>query len=289
MNRWGLLFIVLMNLVHASPVQVDCRPQNVKLGDVITYRVHINQSKHVSINIDSDWPNTGNLTLISVTESVKETWTRVYYFAAFTLDETWAPTLCVRINDRQYCLKSIPIHVRTSFEKNEQKKFLQSLKPQAHIAIHWVNYAILVLLMAALFFGSVYLFRRIKKRISTDTPDPVSMLSAFELAMNRLTKLQENEYVTEASQKQLMFDLSHILRQYLESKYHRPFMEQTTYEIGYSLPQIISSEFSKDVLSFLTLLDPVKYAKETLSSNSIKGRITLLSELINQLEQSYGL
>jgi hypothetical protein len=121
-----------------------------------------------------------------------------------------------------------------------------------------------------------------------DTKVSALPLSPYEAALARLTLLEQRTYPTKEDQKQLMFTLSHIIREYLELRFARPFMEETTYEIAISLPQFIPIDVSDEVLAFLRLLDPVKYADDTLSANELKGRMTLTRELLVKLEAHHG-
>lgn len=283
-----LIFMIMTGLLHASPIMVSCQPRTIRLGDVITYRIDIKAPKSTTVDFESNWPSTGNLTLLVVTDSIKKIRTRTYFLSAFTLDKSWVPTLSVRVNTTDYILKPINIKVVSSYKINEQKKFINKLKPQAHISVHWIAYILVGLFITLIGALGVILYRRFVNVPPESSIQVPLSLTPFESAMERLSRLEKAEYLTEESQKHLMFELSHLIREYLERTYHRPFMEETTYEIGFSLPQIISTERTDDVLSFLRLMDPVKYAKESLSSNALKGRIVLLREILTKLETDHG-
>lgn len=288
--RYSLLvtLILMVGSLYASPLKVDCQPRTILLGDVITYRVMLPATISGSVQFDPGWPATGNLTLLGVTESVKPQHTRTYFLTAFTLDKTWAPALSVHTISGDYVLDAIPITVKSSFAKNERKQFIKNLKPQASLPIHWGDDLIVLLLITLLVAAVIFLYRKFVRHDKTSPEDVIATLTPYELAMKHLDKVQGEEYLTEEAQKRLMFELSHILRQYLETVFNKPFMEETTYEIGYSLPQILEKALAQDVIQFLQDLDPVKYAKGTLSINELKGRMIQVRDLLSKVENRHA-
>ncbi len=288
-SLFTLMMLGSISLLIASPLHVDCQPRLVRLGDVITYRIVINAPRSTPVTFDPNWPSTGNLNLLVVTDSIKKAWTRTYYLSAFTLDKAWLPTLSVRVNDKPVSIKPIPIKVQSSFEKNEQKKFSTAIKPQAHISIHWGAYLIVVLFITLIVVALILIYRRFFNKPSTDIGLAITSLTPFEIALERLRLLELQDYPTEDDQKKLMFELSHLLRQYLETTFARPFMEETTYEIGFSLPKFVTKELTEAVLHYLQQLDPIKYAKGSMSMNELKGRTVMMRDLLNKLEAFHGI
>lgn len=109
----------------------------------------------------------------------------------------------------------------------------------------------------------VYYFTRKKPAPLVVEEKPKPKLPAHTIALQKLDKLKEKKLWQSDRVKQYHSELSEIVREYLENRFHVSAMEQTTYEIIQSLRTVSLENGSAEKLrQLLTLSDLVKFAKE---------------------------
>lgn len=91
-------------------------------------------------------------------------------------------------------------------------------------------------------------------------PEPAVPLPAWKLALNQLEELEALKLLDKGEYIRHHFQLSQILRQFLERKYRFAAMEMTTSEILY-MTGGIHIEKSAEVMRFLRFCDKVKFAQ----------------------------
>jgi hypothetical protein len=123
-------------------------------------------------------------------------------------------------------------------------------------------WALMVLAAAALIYGAVILFRKLRKKRKEPevviNPDP-----AHVIAFRELEKLREGQLWQKGEVKLYYSRLTEIIRQYLENRYKVYSLEMTTSE---TLDALLKTGFRKDesysnLKSVLTGADLVKFAK----------------------------
>ncbi|MGI4749247.1 MAG: hypothetical protein ACRYFB_01320 [Janthinobacterium lividum] len=125
---------------------------------------------------------------------------------------------------------------------------------------HWL--AVVITLAAMLLTaGLVYYY---KKRPENETPVIAApVLSDDTIALNKLNQLRDKKLWQQNEVKLYYSELTDILREYLEKRYHIKAHEQTTDEIFDGLKnKEILQENSASLKQLLTLADLVKFAKQ---------------------------
>ena len=131
----------------------------------------------------------------------------------------------------------------------------------------WTDYkwwiiaaALLVLVTLAMIFLPKLFLSRKKESIAGEKRKPA--LPAHIIALNKLAKLKKEKIWKEGKVKEFQSQLTHILREYLENRYHIKALEQTTSEIIDSLIKINMPEKYITLISeILQIADLVKFAK----------------------------
>ena len=124
----------------------------------------------------------------------------------------------------------------------------------------YVGIALIILVLAFL------VYKYLKNRKPTEKPVPAAPFIPerpyHEIALERLEKLQNSDYLSKGDWKSFHAELSLILRFYLGRRYDILAVEQTTDEILKSLKSRPLSAKQKEELQFiLELSDLVKFAK----------------------------
>ena len=123
----------------------------------------------------------------------------------------------------------------------------------------WLVVGVLALLIIG---GLLYWFVFRKKPEPVFTGPPPPKIPPHEIAMRKLAQLEQKKLWQEGSIKAYYVELTEILREYLEGRYHVPALESTTDEIiaGLSAKDIPGHQF-KQLKDLLVRADFTKFAK----------------------------
>jgi hypothetical protein len=122
-----------------------------------------------------------------------------------------------------------------------------------------------VVLLLALVIAIIW-FRR-KKKLA---PIPIVMTPPWEKALQDLKQLQELFGTGRIDARMYYFQLSEIIRTYLEKRFRIPLLESTTQEIQTRLPEECLNGTPKNkFLEFLNRSDLIKFAKLAPEKNNI--------------------
>jgi hypothetical protein len=112
----------------------------------------------------------------------------------------------------------------------------------------------------------------VKKKKEVVIVIPPKVIPADETALDRLAKLQASELWQKGEIKSYYIELSHIVREYLEKRYHFPALESTSPQILALMKKEWTNSQLLDKLDFmLNGADLVKFAKSSPTSNIHEG------------------
>lgn len=115
-----------------------------------------------------------------------------------------------------------------------------------------------ILLFSALVF---FLYKKLKKPEVQEVKAPIQ-LPAHVIALSRLEMLEQEKLWQKGEIKAYQSSLTHIIREYIESKFNTPALESTTDEILKALRDLdFSGEEKSKLREMLQLADMVKFAK----------------------------
>lgn len=101
-----------------------------------------------------------------------------------------------------------------------------------------------------------------RRQKPVDEPEPAIILPPHEIAMNKLLALEKEELWKKGEVKQYQSELTHIVREYIENRYHVPALESTTTEILMLLKQHqLPQDLERKISDMLNVADLVKFAK----------------------------
>ena len=132
----------------------------------------------------------------------------------------------------------------------------------------WLRYRYVLfalLALVVLYFILRYLYKKYLAGREKILVPLEEQLAPDELALDRLTKLKESKLYEQGKYKEFYSQLSEILRQYVELRYHINALELTTSELESLLSHgtIFDKELANGFLRALKNADLVKFAKYT--------------------------
>jgi hypothetical protein len=144
----------------------------------------------------------------------------------------------------------------------------------------WPYLAIIAGVVLLIFVGG-YLYRRFTGKIVAPVLPPVP---PWDVAWQRLDALKGERHGEFGRFKQFYFELSLIIRGYIEGRYETPAVESTTYELEDD-PKIktgLSDNLYSSLFDFFTRSDLVKFAKSIPTAKDAEKDMVFAYDLILQ-------
>jgi len=134
--------------------------------------------------------------------------------------------------------------------------------------------------LALLTYGGLQLRDRWRRKIIQPEIPPVP---PWDLAFGRLDALKAERHIEFGRFKQFYFELSLIIRGYIEGRYETPAVESTTHELGgnEAIKSLPDSLFGR-LFVFLERADLVKFAKSIPSTSASEGDLKFAYDFVVQ-------
>ncbi|KPK29829.1 MAG: hypothetical protein AMK70_15170 [Nitrospira bacterium SG8_35_1] len=154
--------------------------------------------------------------------------------------------------------------------------------------VHYRNWAYLSIILAAalIIIAIILIIRFIRKRKIT-REEYIPAVPAHEIAYSALDELLGKKYIEQGLIQQYYFELSDIVRHYLENRFQLKAPEMTTEEFLFTLKT--SSDLNADQKSllrdFLSHCDMVKFAKYIPGEPEITASQNSARKLVDQTRE----
>lgn len=147
--------------------------------------------------------------------------------------------------------------------------------------INWWMWLLGVLILLGIGTLLYFVFR--KKRAEAMTK-PSKIIPPEEVALAALEALIQKGYPASAQFKEYFFELSMILRQYLESRFQIPVTEKTTEEflVEMAESQNLKDAQKKTLQQFLMQSDLIKFAKQETSVKECDESEKIVRKMIQE-------
>ncbi len=259
--------------------RLDGEPVSIKfpeLTDTISEFVEIIYSSP----IDTIYPDKNDLSLVEQIKRITVT--------SFDSGYYEIPHFEFYINDQPFqtgslYIEVIPMEVDTSESIFDIKKpieepfsFIDWLKE------NWVWVAIILVLL----IGGIVLVRYLKNRPDAVIEEVIPEIPYYIITLEKLEKLREDKLWQAGKVKLHHSEISEIIRDYLEKRYHVTALENTTSEIMQSLRfHSIQPDLLTKLNQILVLADLVKFAKEQPLPNENDTSLLNAVEFVKSTKQ----
>lgn len=151
--------------------------------------------------------------------------------------------------------------------------------------ILWLSLALLLTVAAILLF--IYF---IKKNKNKPTPEPsIPTRPTMEILWERYYALEQSKIWETGGEKEFQFELSLILRSFLEFKYKTRALEETTKNIILQLTSLgLDRKLKDDVTHILNFSDMVKFAKQKGVFSQHENALNILKETLETHTEEIG-
>ncbi|MGM0608084.1 MAG: hypothetical protein ACQESP_06675 [Candidatus Muiribacteriota bacterium] len=140
-----------------------------------------------------------------------------------------------------------------------------------------IGLTIFIILVIILIIAGIYIYRkRYKMKSLQKFLDPPHIL-----ALRELEELKIKNYIEDNKQKSYCVELSRILKNYIERRYHFNASEMTTFELEnhFYNSNMDIFQFNK-IIEYLKSMDLVKFAKYRLEREKLKNMFEFAREFI---------
>lgn len=263
---------------NAQDIKVEAKldKSTIVLGDQTILRL----SAQVPVNGKVDFPAladtiSSKIQIVEVgkTDTIADknnpklvTVSRPYTITSFDAGLQTIPAFLLQVNAQSFKTDPLPLQV-TAVAVDTTKAIYDIKQPLAvqysfldWLRDHW-QWVVFSLIAILLIVGLIY-YLWLKRKKKPVKEEVVPLVPADVTALNKLTVLRDKKLWQQEEVKQYHIELTDILREYLEKRYHIKALEQTSEEIFASLRYMEITDQNRNKLrQILMLADLVKFAK----------------------------
>jgi hypothetical protein len=245
--------------------------KSVSIGDKIRYSIEVESDKDVEIQFPDFGENLAEFAIRDFGSSkggffgsrILTQWyiLDIYETGTFTIPET---VIKYRKSDeeqwKEVLVDSVGIEVLSALDNNSEIGGIRDIKGPVSLFSMLYVYIILAVIAVLILIAAIVLFlkKRNKSKVIAVPPRP-----AHEIAYEAFERLLRRDYLKTGKVQEYYFDLSNIVRQYIENRFQLRAPEMTTDEFLATLKnaEVLNSEQKGLMKEFLSHCDMVKFAK----------------------------
>jgi hypothetical protein len=180
----------------------------------------------------------------------------------------------------------VPIKVQSLLLNTDDSVDIRPLKPQYEFQRDWTKYyiwgAIFFIILAALAY---FIWRKMRRRKDFGHID---LRPAWEIAFEKLAKLEQKGLVGEGQFKEYYIELTEILRYYLGRMFAANIPDMTTDEFFSSFEIIgLPEDIKENMKKFFNHADLVKFAKYIPDAERSKLDFIYVHDIVERVRQDF--
>lgn len=247
----------------------------ITIGDLITYSVVIKHDRDVQVRLPELGENLGGFEIRDYNQyeprSEKEKIVHQvdYIISTFDVGDFEIPPVeigyKIQPDTVEKILKTENIKIVVESLKPSEDGDIRDIKPPWEIPFNWKPVILIggiIFLVGSLVIFMIYIIRKRRKGESIIPRKLVPPRPPHEIAYEELKRLAESDLLEKEKIKLYYFEISDIIRRYVEGRYQVIAMELTTREV---LDQLKATEIENDhfdmFVNFFESCDLVKFAK----------------------------
>lgn len=264
----------------------------VYIGDKIKYTIEVKTDKNVQIKFPEFGDNLAKFAIreFGSTEGGwfgKKTSTRWYLLDTYETGKFIIPGALIKYRkkgDKKWedmLSNTVLVDVKSMLAKSGEKTDIRDIRGPVSIYNRMNFYMILSAVAIMMMIGLVVLLRK-KRRKKTEAV--IASIPAHEIAYNALQKLLKKDYLKSGKIPEYYFELSSIIRRYVENRFELKAPEMTTEEFLTALRDSIALNSTQKglVREFLSHCDLVKFARYLPDEREIQASYESAERFITQ-------
>jgi len=294
MKKIFLLLLILISLAGFSQTldyKVE-KPEKLFIGTPFHLLVKITSAVEDSIfapKIDTldIFILRGKIKELATVENEKKVTDLDLTFLPFNTGEYTFPELefAVKTADSLHILKTSSFILHINSLVADSSKTIKDIAAPVSVNLSFWDIAIPIAVLAALILLIIYLKKFLRKKEEViSKPKIVDNRPPYIIALELLAKLKRQKLLEKGDFLNFYFQLSYILRIFLELKYKFNAVEMTTSEIRENLVLDDFKEKSR-ILEFMNAADKVKFAKFIPNQEESKTALQWLENYLKSFEK----
>ena len=289
---WGLVIGMYIPVSGNPVIDISIRPDSLTVGDKFLYINEIEIPEGMEINPVPLGDQLGNATVISGIERIKEPLeNKVSYactLAVYKTGDFEIPSFTFVMTDssgntEEITGNSYNLTVYTVLPPDTSSAVtgdIADIREPYRIPGPIWPYIVIPIALALLIFGAYKLYNRAQREQAIPQ---APQRSPWEIAFESLDSLKSDRHYDFGRIKQYYFELSLIVREYLERRYEFPAVEQTTYELDSGgRVKVVGEKFYNKLFEFFNRADMAKFAKGKPPRHDADSDLALAYELVRE-------
>ena len=280
-------------------VKVSVDKPSVKIGDIISYTIKVDAASNVWFNIPAFSENIGGLAVYNWNKSEKVrhpngrvTQTQTSELETYLVDDYEIPAtnIIYTVNGKTNYISGTPIYIEVTSVASTNDTFSGIRDIKGPVSIQLLlkkkSQMFLIAITAALLVTlTIILLVRKRKEAEKIIAPPTP---AHIIAFNALKELEAKQLIEKNHIKEFYYELSNILRHYIEDRFALKAPERTTEEFLIELnnDKAFPKEYRELLKKFLTESDLVKFANRVVTSENAHNAENKTVEFIDQTKEN---
>jgi len=268
---------------------------SIFIGDRIKYTIEVKAEKGVELQLPEFGDNLAEFAIKDFGTSKRGFWgtktlTQWYLLDIYETGEFSIPGAIIKYRFegeedwKELHTDEISVEVLSVLDKNDREPEIRDIKGPVSYR-NWTYFFIIlssIPVIIAILILIRFLISRKKTRVASTPPVP-----AHEIAIKALNKLMNKNYLEKGETQQHYFELSNIVRHYLENRFQLKAPEMTTEEFLSILrkSEVIDSDQKNLLRDFLSHCDIVKFAKYMPKETENNSSYDFAKKLFDQTKE----
>jgi len=280
----------------AATVVARIDRSTVYIGDKIKYTIEVKTEKNVQIKFPEFGDNLAKFAIreFGSTEGGwfgKKTSTRWYLLDTYETGKFIIPGALIKYREKggkkweDMLSNTVSIEVKSMLAESGKKTRIRDIKGPVSIDNRMNLYMILSAVAIILMLILAFVLRK-KRRKKTEAV--IASIPAHEIAYNALKELLEKDYLKAGRIPAYYFELSSIIRRYVENRFELKAPEMTTEEFLTTLRdfRVLNSTQKGLIREFLSHCDLVKFARYLPDAGEVQSSYESAKRFITQTKTS---
>jgi len=275
-------------------ITAEVNRTSVSIGDRITYTIRAEAPKDFEVLLPSFGENLADFSVkdFSSDESgfFSRTYTQSYVLDIYETGTFTIPASVVKYKDSnsaewtEAATQEIAVTVQSLLSETEEPVGIRDIKGPHSISNLKYIYILLAVIFVIAVAVAIFMFLKKRKQASAAVEPPPP---AHETALKALKELMDKEYIKTGKIQEHYFELSNIVRHYLENRFLLKAPEMTTEEFLIHLKQTekLNPEQKSLLREFLSHCDMVKFAKLLPAEPEIASSYESAERLVQQTKE----
>jgi hypothetical protein len=292
-NDIRFLVVGILTLIATSAYsqQVTIKPavigQELTVGDHFLYTDSITAPSGAQLQLIPPQEKLGDAEILSPVYKVEKTppGSIVYActLAVFQPGQAKIPTLSFALTDNsgqahELAGDSLTINIHSILPPDTTGLQIADIKGPRRLRGPIWPYFLIPLLLAGIIFGG----KKARQLMRGKTVEPsVPPVPPWEIAIQRLDELKKGRHIEFGRFKEFYFELSLIIRGYIEGRYETSAVESTTFELeSNDILKNISDDLYKQLFKFFWNADLIKFAKSIPTAKDADNDISFAYDFV---------